>query len=133
MVSGWSAGGHLTALILDHPSVTAGLAISGVFDLEPIRHSSINDKLALTHDEVVSLSPARRGMVGKPLAIAYGLAELPELQRQSAHFSASRQMAGLDPAGDPAGLAMAGEDHFSILEQLASPDGMLSKAAAGMI
>jgi arylformamidase len=30
IVSGWSAGGHLTALLLDHPKVVAGLAISGV-------------------------------------------------------------------------------------------------------
>jgi arylformamidase len=128
ILSGWSAGGHLTALALDHPFVAAGLSISGVFDLEPIRHSYINDKLALTQEEAVTLSPARLDMTAKPLAIAYGLAELPELQRQSADFIASRKMAGLDPAG----LPMADEDHFSILEQLASPDGVLAKAAAAM-
>jgi arylformamidase len=33
IVTGWSAGGHLTSFILDHPTVAAGLAISGVFDL----------------------------------------------------------------------------------------------------
>jgi acetyl esterase/lipase len=33
IVTGWSAGGHLTSFILDHPKVAAGLAISGVFDL----------------------------------------------------------------------------------------------------
>ena len=30
IVTGWSAGGHLTALLLDHPRVAAGLSISGV-------------------------------------------------------------------------------------------------------
>ena len=30
IVTGWSAGGHLTAFILDHPKVAAGLSISGV-------------------------------------------------------------------------------------------------------
>ena len=35
IVTGWSAGGHLTSFILDHPKVAAGLAISGVFDLGP--------------------------------------------------------------------------------------------------
>ncbi len=37
VLSGWSAGGHLTAMCLDHPSVVAGLAISGIFELGPIR------------------------------------------------------------------------------------------------
>src|SRR6516164_8444965 len=37
IVTGWSAGGHLTSFILDHPKVAAGLAISGVFDLGALR------------------------------------------------------------------------------------------------
>ena len=37
IVTGWSAGGHLTSFILDHPKVAAGLAISGVFDLGAAR------------------------------------------------------------------------------------------------
>jgi acetyl esterase/lipase len=39
IVTGWSAGGHLTAFILDHPTVAAGLAISGVYDLAALRDS----------------------------------------------------------------------------------------------
>src|ERR1700757_5311149 len=42
IVSGWSAGGHLTAMALAHPIVAAGLAISGVYDLGPIRDTSLN-------------------------------------------------------------------------------------------
>ena len=132
ILSGWSAGGHLTALALDHPFVAAGLSISGVFDLEPIRRSYINDKLGLTPDEVETLSPARLGMVGKPLAIAYGLAELPELQRQSAAFIRSRAATSIAPQLSAGRLALEGEDHFSILEQLASSDGQLAKAVAAM-
>jgi SulP family sulfate permease len=33
IVTGWSAGGHLTSFTLDHPKVAAGLAISGVHNL----------------------------------------------------------------------------------------------------
>ena len=47
VVSGWSAGGHLTAMALSHPQVKAGMAISGIYDLEPIRHSYLNVKLRL--------------------------------------------------------------------------------------
>jgi arylformamidase len=45
VVSGWSAGGHLTSMALSHPQGQAGMAISGIYDLEPIRHSYLNVKL----------------------------------------------------------------------------------------
>src|SRR6266481_3319166 len=47
VVSGWSAGGHLTSMSLSNPNVRAGMAISGIYDLEPIRHSYLNEKLRL--------------------------------------------------------------------------------------
>src|SRR5262245_2043525 len=52
VASGWSAGGHLTSIALSHPNVRAGVAISGIYDLEPIRHSYLNVKLGL--DEAMS-------------------------------------------------------------------------------
>jgi arylformamidase len=50
-VAGWSAGGHLTAMLMDEPLVAGGLAISGLFDLEPIRLSYLNDKLGLDAEQ----------------------------------------------------------------------------------
>src|SRR6478735_1694583 len=47
VVSGWSAGGHLTSMALSHPKVRGGMAISGIYDLEPIRHSYLQEKLKL--------------------------------------------------------------------------------------
>jgi len=35
-VGGWSAGGHLTVAVSDHPAVRGGIPISGIFDLGPI-------------------------------------------------------------------------------------------------
>src|SRR5271169_4813082 len=46
-VSGWSAGGHLAAMLMNEAPVAGGLAISGLFDLEPIRLSYLNEKLGL--------------------------------------------------------------------------------------
>src|SRR5215217_4600613 len=43
VLSGWSAGAHLVAMALDHPHVAAGLAISGVYDLGPIRDTGLNN------------------------------------------------------------------------------------------
>ncbi len=121
ILSGWSAGGHLTALTLDHPAVSAGLSISGVFDLEPIRHSYINQKLGLDAAEVAALSPAKTKPCGKPLALAYGEAELPELQRQSVDYGEWLLAHGAVATR----LPLAGHDHFSILEELAAPGGTL--------
>jgi len=76
-VSGWSAGGHLTAMAMDHPAVKGGLAISGIYDLEPMRLSYINDKLGLDEAEEKRNSPMFLRTAEKPLFVAYGADELP--------------------------------------------------------
>ena len=123
IVSGWSAGGHLTAMTLG--DADAGLAISGIYDIEPCRLNYLNEKLKMTVDEQVALSPIRQlPSRSPPLTIAYGMAELPELQRQSRDYHEARQKAGLPSELMP----LAGHDHFSILEELASPAGVLCEA-----
>src|SRR5271165_4585101 len=71
ILSGWSAGGHLVALLLDEPSITAGLAISGIFEIGPLRDTYLNDKLRLKDSEIAALSPMRLNPAAKTLAIAY--------------------------------------------------------------
>jgi arylformamidase len=129
IVSGWSSGGHLTALVLDHPSVTAGLAISGIFELGPIRDTYLNELLKLTDDEVAALSPIRLPSVGKQLAIAYGTAELPALVRNSRQFHAHR--AGSHAPGVLVPVVNA--NHYTIMETLRSPNGILTRAALRLI
>jgi len=128
VLSGWSAGAHLTALALAHPVVTAGLAVSGVYDLAPIRETGLNVALKLTDQEVEKLSPLRLPIVQKPLDIAYGSAELPALVWDSWNFHAARKAAGAP--GDL--VAIEGADHFTILEQLRRADGMLAKIALSL-
>jgi arylformamidase len=123
VVSGWSAGGHLTSMALSHPHVKAGMAISGIYDLEPIRHSYLNVKLGL--DEAMSQhnSPVlQAGGVAKPLSLVAGSAELPLLRRQSADFAAHRARYGLPVTYEE----IAGANHFSIMEQLMSPEGRIT-------
>ena len=122
-VAGWSAGGHLTALVLDEPGVKGGLAISGIYDLEPMRWCYINEKLGLDAADAARLSPLQQVPASSmPLMLACGGAELPELRRQSAEFAAARLRAGL-----PGRLVeLPGRNHFTILEDLASPTGALS-------
>jgi arylformamidase len=129
IVAGWSAGGHLTAMTMDMPEVDAGLAISGVFDVEPCRLNYLNEKLGLTGEEAFAMSPIRHlPEASGPLAIAYGTAELPELQRQSRDYWQARDRAGLPGSL----LALDGDDHFSILEELATPGGRLVEALSAL-
>ena len=128
IVSGWSAGGHLAAMALSHPRVQAGLAVSGVFELGPLRDTVLNDKLRLTDLEVAHLSPLRLPAVPKPLAVAYGTKELPALVADSRGLHARRAAAH---APGPL-IPVAGEDHFSILDSLRDPGGLLTSAALAL-
>jgi acetyl esterase/lipase len=121
VISGWSAGAQLVAMALDHPRVTAGLAISGVYDLGPIRDTALNNALKLTDQEVASLSPLRLPVVQKRLDIAYGTAELPALVFDSIQLHEARMAAGAPGKIYP----IEGADHFSILGELRRPDGAL--------
>ena len=123
IVSGWSAGGHLTAMAL--ADADAGLAISGIFDIEPCRLNYLNDALRLTMEEQVLLSPIRQlPRSSPPLVIAYGTAELPELQRQSRDYHNARRRAHLPSEL----LPIDDHDHFSILEEMANSNGKLTDA-----
>jgi arylformamidase len=121
-VSGWSAGGHLTAMAMSHPAVRGGLAISGIYDLEPMRLSYINDKLRLDEDEARRNSP---GPTDKRLYVAYGADELPELCRQSEEFAGKLSNTEL--------LAVPRRNHFTVLEELASPHGALTALARKLV
>jgi len=122
VLSGWSAGGHLAALLLDHACVAAGLAISGVYELGPIRDIYLNEKLRLTDEEVSTLSPLRLAQSAKPLDIAYGTKELPALVESSRALHAKRAALHL-----PGSLVSApGHDHFTIMETLRDPAGLLT-------
>jgi len=128
VVSGWSAGGQLAALLLDHSLIRAGLAISGVYELGPLRDTYLNAKLKLTEDEVAALSPLRLPVVQKPLGVAYGSRELPALTGDSRKFHALRAAAHAPGAL----LPVAGADHFTVLDALRAPDGELVKALLGL-
>ncbi len=126
---GHSAGGQLAMLHRAHPAVTATLAISALFDLEPIALSWLNEKLRLTGEDVARYSPIRQIMPGAPMVISVGQAELPELIRQSHDYAEACKKSGEHVSL----LTLPGQTHFSILEDLANAEGALLSAVAPWI
>ena len=124
VLSGWSAGAHLVAMTLDHPRVHAGLAISGVYELAPIRDTGLNNALKLTDEEIATLSPLRLPVTQKRLDIAYGSNELPALVCDSIDLHEKRLAAKAPGRLIP----VEGADHFTILEALRRPNGVLVDA-----
>ncbi|WP_158815706.1 alpha/beta hydrolase [Methylocapsa sp. S129] len=124
---GISTGAHLMAYALDLPQVRGGLLISGIYDLEPIRLSSLNDAIGMSAEDARQFSPLHRPVgAPKPLVLAFGDKERPEIQRQSRDFGEVLRAQGWRPGI----LPVEGADHFSILETLAAGDGVLARSMA---
>jgi arylformamidase len=125
LVAGHSAGGHLTAVAMNDARVAGGVAISGLYDLEPIRLNYLNDKLGLDPAEAERNSPLLHlPTQAGPLVVTVGLDELPELIRQSEEYAAAWRERGLTGRH----LPLPGHEHFSILEEMARPDGAIFDA-----
>jgi arylformamidase len=131
---GHSAGGHLTAMlmatdwrgrdaVLPADLVPAGLAISGLFDLVPLIETSINGALGLDQHTATLLSPVRLPRPAGRLHAVVGGEEGREYERQSRDIAA---------AWDGSWYSLPGENHFTIIGQLANANSQLTKLAASM-
>jgi arylformamidase len=129
-VSGWSAGGHLTASVAGHPAFRGGIPISGIFDLEPIALCYLDEKLRLDANEIATLSPLRVLPPSMPpLRVFVGGAETSELVRQSTSYAEAARERGL-----PVTLnVMPGHNHFTILEEISKPTGAITRALVEMV
>ena len=109
--------------------VRGGIAISGIYDLEPIRFNYLNEKLGFDMAEAERDSPVRHlPATAGELVVAYCTRELPELCRQSIEYG--RKWTERDLSGRL--LPVEGADHFTILEALARPEGVLMRAFLAM-
>lgn len=129
-VGGWSAGGHLSAMACSHPAVRGALPISGIFDLEPVSMNYLNDPLRLDRRDIERLSPLHRLRPDlPPQRVVVGGNELSELQRQSRDYAAAAKALDLAVTF----RALAGHHHFSILDELARPDGLITAELLNLI
>ena len=135
-VAGHSAGGHLAAMMLcalwprvgdDLPGnlVKAALSISGVFDLEPIRRTPfLQPDLRLTPQSVRRLSPAGFPAPAGTLRAVAGALESEEFLR---HNRLIRRRWGAQAV--PVCEALAGADHFTVVDGLAQSGSRLHSLA----
>lgn len=133
-VSGHSAGGHITAMLLatdwtawglPADAVKGGAALSGIFDLTPMRLCYIDDTLHLTAQDVADFSPITLAPAkGARTLVAVGGAETGEFLRQSRDFAAAWKAAGHAIEL----LEVPGANHFTILNHYADRGQALCQA-----
>jgi arylformamidase len=119
---GWSAGAHLAASVLDQPNVNAGVGISGIYNLEPMRHCYVNDLLQLDADMALKYSPMMNAShFGKPFDLLVGDNELTEMQKQTIDFFKYRN--SRDEVGSL--ILLEGLNHFTVLDELIKNKGII--------
>jgi arylformamidase len=141
VVAGHSAGGHLVAMLfatdwdrygISPDLVVGGVAMSGVFDLEPLVWVSFNTDLRLDVPTARAVSPIHMvSWSAAPLLLAVGAQETGEFRRQT------QMLWDGWPANRPPGAAgpmiIRDRHHFSILSDLEDPKSELSQSIAALL
>jgi len=133
-VSGHSAGGHLTAALMARdpseayqrgtPGIRHGLAISGLFELAPLVHTSLNAALRLDAQTADAVSPARwTPPEACELTAWVGGAESGEFLRQSRDMAAGWK----SPTRRTRDHVAPGENHFTVIASLADAESALTR------
>jgi arylformamidase len=130
VVSGHSAGGHLAACLvatewkkrapgLPSDLVPAGLSISGLFDLGPLVHTSMNADLRLDAGEAQRASPLEWPLpVGVLVFDSWvGAKESNEFLRQSRAITQAWGKQSIATRH----IEVSGADHFTVVDPLTDP------------
>ena len=124
VVVGHSAGGHLAACLLSEGRARTAVAISGVFDLEPLIPTSLNEALRLGEAEAKALSPIHWTVpAGAVLDCVVGADETAAFLDQSRAMSDVWAAQGAVTRYE----ALAGLNHFTVLDPLADANSELVK------
>jgi arylformamidase len=135
MVSGHSAGGHLTACMVatDWKALDAGApadlapvgyAISGLYDLAPLLHLATNADFKLDAAEARRISPLFWPVAkGRVLDAVVGGAESSEFLRQSKIVADGWREKGVETRYE----AIPGMNHFTVCDPLIDPTSAMTK------
>ena len=140
MVYGHSAGGHLSACMVatdwkkfdpKAPAdlVPAGYSVSGLFDLAPLQHTSMNADLRLDDTEVGRVSPMYWPVVNSRVFDAVvGGAESPEFLRQSRALAEAWRHRGIEAHYEE----LPGANHFTVIDPLSDPGSAMTARCAAL-
>lgn len=140
-VIGHSAGGHLAAMMLctkwqalapkiPAPLFKAGVSISGLFDLSPLVHTSINDKVGMTEQSAKTLSPTRHTpQCDTTLLTAVGGTESAGFHEQVKGLQQNWAQYDIDVDY----MNVANCHHFQVYEKIADKKSELFKAIFSLI
>ncbi len=137
VVAGHSAGGHLAAhhLCVDwhqhnlpENPIAGVLPVSGIFDVAPLIQTSMNNDIRLTPESALQLNlmTAKLRCQAK-LVFAVGADEPPEFHRQS--HDQAKAWAALHPRV----LGLPDKNHFTVIDSLADPQGLLNREIINML
>jgi arylformamidase len=133
-VSGHSAGGHLTAMVLAHDWERVGLprdlikgavATSGVYDLDMVMEISVNEQVRMTPQIARENSPFLHPPLSAcPVIVAVGGAEPKGWQQMSEDYFKFCEERALDCQY----LVVPGANHYTMSEHLADTASPLAQA-----
>lgn len=139
VVAGHSAGAHLSAMAmaalwpafesgLPADLVKGGILLSGLYDLEPVRHADfVNVDLKLGAEDIAPLSPARMPQAhDAPFITAVGALESEEFQRQNALLGQAWK------ANHRLDVPLPGINHLTICDAFATPGHALCEATIAL-
>jgi len=137
---GSSAGGHLVGTLLqsdwqNHYGVPAAIVkgsipISGLFDLQPLVKTHVNEWLRLDPASAVRNSPAlNRAGAGCDVLIAYAENDTDEFKRQSHLYGDVLLEAG----GTVSIMEVANTNHFDVVFDLNNRESQLHRAVIAMM
>lgn len=134
-VSGSSAGGHLAMMMLQtvwskyikdyQGNVVKGLcAVSGIYDLQPLLQTYVNEPLNMDINEAKTNSPALLEVpAAVPVIIAYGENETTAFKQQSLMMAEKLRTKGFDLQVKE----IEGRNHFDVIVDLGDKRSWLSQ------
>ncbi|NXH15481.1 KFA formamidase, partial [Bucco capensis] len=134
---GHSAGAHLAAMVLSTdwteygvvPDIKGVVLVSGVYDLEPILHTYVNEVLNMSgevaqrNSPIQCVTPAPPAAAACKVLVAVAQHDSPEFRRQSQEYGQALRAAGWSVSM----LDLAGVDHFDIIEKLSEESYVLTQ------
>ncbi len=122
ILAGSSAGAHLVAMCLLEQlqiRILGNILVSGIYDIEPLIGTSIDEALSLSKDQAYRNSPVNFSLKNfSPTIVAWGENETKQFKKQSKIFVNKL----IDEGVPVRSLEVMGKNHFDVINDLANFD-----------